>query len=153
MLIKFHQIRIRLEFEKIFHSLIIGLFKIEEAYSTSYEYIQYFAVGLEQIITDQQLHFEDYSKDIITEFEEINYEMNQLLCNLQTAIHVLNIGQKRNVDRNVMPKRYKDIEELSQRNLRDYTILNYYINATDFVSKLFDYKKRSTDHQTIDQFF
>jgi hypothetical protein len=108
---------------------------------------------LEQIITDQQLYFEHYSKDIITEFEEINYEMNQLLCNLQRAIHLLNIGQKGNVGRTVMSKIYKDIEELSRRNLRDYTILNYYINATHFVSKLFHYIKRSTDHQTIDQFF
>jgi hypothetical protein len=137
------------EFEKIFHSLIIGFFKVEEAYSTSYEYIQYFAVGLEQIIIDQQLYFEHYSKEIITEFEEIKYEMNQLLCNLQTALHVLNIGQKGNIGRNVMSKRYKDIEELSRRNLRDYTILNYYINATHFISELFHYKKRSTDHQTI----
>ncbi len=109
---------------------------------------------MEQIITDQQLYFEHYSEDIITEFEEINYEMNQLLCNLQTAIHVLNIDQKANVGRTVMPKRYKDIEELSRRNLRDYMILNYYINATDFISKLFHYyKTRSTDHETIDQFF
>ncbi len=139
---------------KIFHSLIIGFFKIEEAYSTSYEYIQYFAVALEQIITDQQLYSEHYSKDIIKEFKEINYEMNQLLCNLQTAIHVLNIDQKAKVGRTVMSKRYKDIEELSRRNLRDYMILNYYINATDFISKLFRYyKKRSTDQERIDQLF
>ncbi len=134
--------------------MIIGFFKIEEAYSTSYEYIQYFAVALEQIITDQQLYSEHYSKYIITEFKEINYEMNQLLCNLQTAIHVLNIDQKTNVGRTVMSKRYKDIEELSRRNLRDYMILNYYINATDFISKLFRYyKKRSTDQERIDQLF
>ncbi len=109
---------------------------------------------MEQVLTDQQIYIEHYSKDIVTEFEEINYEMNQLLCNLQRAIHVLNIDQNENVGRTVMSKRYKDIEELSRRKLRDYTILNYYINATDFISKLFHYyKTRSTDHETIDQFF
>ena len=99
--------------------------------------MQYFAVGIEQILIDQQLH----DGLLLDQFKEIKYELYQLLCDLQYALHLLNIPQKPNVSRSVMSYEYRDIKELSRRNLRDYRILREYINATHFIENLFAYSK------------
>ncbi len=99
--------------------------------------MQYFAVGIEQILIDQEL----YDGSMIEQFKEINYELYQLLCNLQYAVHLLNIRQKPNVSRSVMSHEYRNIEELSRRNLRDFAILRDYINANQFIANLFAYHK------------
>jgi len=114
----------------------------------SYEYIQYFAVGIEQILNDQ----ESYESSMIIQFKEIEYELYQLLCNLQYSVHLLNIPQRPNVSRRVMSREYRDIEELSRRNLRDYLILKEYISATNFIAKLFAYNKRK-DQVLVDELF
>jgi len=111
----------------------------------SYEYIQYFAVGIEQILEDQQ----SYESSMIKKFEEIEYQLYELLCNLQYSIHLLNIPQRPNVSRSVMSREYRDVEEMSRRNLRDYVILKEYISVTNFIAKLFAYNKSKVIDQVL----
>lgn len=94
-------------------------------------------MGLEQILLDQILH----DGKMITQFKDIEYELFQLLCEIQFGMHVQNIQLKSDVLRHVMSHQYRDINESSLRNLRDYLILRDYIAATNFITQLFAYHK------------
>ncbi|CAG2110559.1 unnamed protein product [Medioppia subpectinata] len=107
----------------------------DEAFTTAYEYIQHFAVGLEQILLDQVLH----DGKMTTDFKDIEYDLFQLLCEIQLGMHLQNIQPKADVLRHVMSHQYRDINEASLRNLRDYLILRDYISATNFIAQLFAY--------------
>jgi hypothetical protein len=101
--------------------------------------MQYFAVGIEQILSDQEL----YSCSMFNKFKEIEYQLYQVLCDLQYAIHMLNIQQKPNVSRSVMPDKDRNIKQLSQRSLRDFAVLRDYINVNHFIANLIAYHKNN----------
>lgn len=117
----------------------------QDAFKSAFEYIQYFAVGLEQILLDQVLH----DGQMTSEFKDIEYDLFQLLCEIQLGMHLQNIEPKEDVLRNVMSHQYRDINETSLRNLRDYLILRDYIAATNYIAELFAFLKvHSTEPDT-----
>ena len=109
----------------------------EQSLLMAFEMIQYFAVGFEQILVDQVL----YTGIMINEFKEIEYDLFQLLCEIQIGIHIQNIKTKPEVLEQVMSNQYRVINQSSLRNLRDFLILRDYINATNFITHMFAYHK------------
>ncbi|EEC06517.1 hypothetical protein IscW_ISCW004744 [Ixodes scapularis] len=107
----------------------------EEAYRTSFGYVQYYAVGLEQAVLDQIFHNGPFHRL----FLEIQNNLGQLLCELQLGIVHFNVAKNPDVLRDVMSHEYRDIKQDSQRNLRDYIILREYIKLTKYISQLFSY--------------
>lgn len=107
----------------------------EEAYRTSFGYVQYYAVGLEQAVLDQIFHNGPFHRL----FLEIQNNLGQLLCELQLGIVHFNVAKNPDVLRDVMSHEYRDIKQDSQRNLRDYIILREYIKLTKYISELFSY--------------
>ena len=92
-------------------------------------------MGLEQILLDQVLH----DGKMTQEFKDIEYDLFQLLCEIQLGMHLQSITPKPDIIREVMSHQYRDINETSLRNLRDYLILRDYISATNFIAQLFAY--------------
>lgn len=111
----------------------------EQAFRESFEYLQYFAVGIEQIILDQVIH----DGQFVSLFRDVENNLTQVLCELQLGIYVLRIPTSPDVLRSVMSQTYRDIGIRSRRDLRDYLILRDYIKATEFVTELFSYLKRT----------
>ncbi|KAL1415750.1 hypothetical protein MTO96_006626 [Rhipicephalus appendiculatus] len=107
----------------------------EEAYKTTFGYVQYYAVGLEQAVLDQIFHNGPFHRL----FLEIQQNLGQLLCELQIGIVHFNVAKNPDVLRDVMSHEYRDIKQDSQRNLRDYIILREYIRLTRYISELFAY--------------
>ncbi|XP_035216077.1 uncharacterized protein LOC118189566 isoform X2 [Stegodyphus dumicola] len=108
----------------------------EEAFLKSFEFLQFFAVGIERIILDQLFH----GGQFVNAFREVENHLTQLLCELQLGLSSLNVRPSRDVLRDVMNEKYRDVPSHSQRVTRDYIILRDYIVATDFVEKLFEYR-------------
>ncbi|KAH7981161.1 hypothetical protein HPB49_022115 [Dermacentor silvarum] len=107
----------------------------EEAYKTTFGYVQYYAVGLEQAVLDQIFHNGPFHRL----FLEIQQNLGQLLCELQIGIVHFSVAKNPDVLRDVMSHEYRDIKQDSQRNLRDYIILREYIRLTRYISELFAY--------------
>ncbi|KAH6948359.1 hypothetical protein HPB50_023545 [Hyalomma asiaticum] len=107
----------------------------EEAYKTTFGYVQYYAVGLEQAVLDQIFHNGPFHRL----FLEIQQNLGQLLCELQIGIVHFNVAKNPDVLRDVMSHEYRDMKQDSQRNLRDYIILREYIRLTRYISELFAY--------------
>lgn len=109
----------------------------ETAFQKAYEYLQYFGVGLEQILLDQVL----YDGQFATLFREVENHLTQVLCELQLGMYMLKIEPNPDVMRDVMSQNYRDLNEMSNRNLRDFLILRDYIEAANYVTELFMYLK------------
>ncbi|XP_077502100.1 uncharacterized protein LOC144113072 isoform X4 [Amblyomma americanum] len=107
----------------------------EEAYKTTFGYVQYYAVGLEQAVLDQIFH-NGPSHPLFLKIQE---NLGQLLCELQIGIVHFNVAKNPDVLREVMSHEYRDLKQDSQRNLRDYIILREYIRLTRYISELFAY--------------
>jgi hypothetical protein len=85
-----------------------------------------------------------------TQFKDIEYDLFQLLCEIQLGMHLQNIQPKADVLRHVMSHQYRDINESSLRNLRDYLILRDYISANNFIAQLFAYLKSKARTESND---
>ncbi|XP_067131521.1 uncharacterized protein [Centruroides vittatus] len=110
--------------------------KRDEAFRTSYQTLQYFAVGLEQAILDQL-----DQKMYLQLFRNAENELVQVLCELQRSMIILGIKPNADVERKIMKQTRRNITVETHRNLRDYLILRDYIKAVDFVVSVFDYLK------------
>lgn len=108
----------------------------EDAFRTSYQTLQYFAVGLEQAILDQL-----DQKRYLQLFRDAENELVQVLCELQRSMTILDIKPNADVERKIMKQTRRNIKTQTFRNVRDYLILRDYIKAVDYVFTIFSYLK------------
>ncbi|XP_054714566.1 uncharacterized protein LOC129224174 [Uloborus diversus] len=112
-----------------------------EAFLKSFEFLQFFAVGIEQILLDQTIH----DGQFLRPFAELEDNLTQVLCELQLGLFTLRVPPSPDVLRDVMSQDYRDLSGRSYRNLRDYLILRDYVYAMHYVSALFAYLERTLD--------
>ncbi|XP_076345868.1 uncharacterized protein LOC143244664 isoform X2 [Tachypleus tridentatus] len=108
---------------------------VKEAYKKAFEYLQYYAVGVDEMKMDQVLHPE--SGQFLDHFQEVENRIREVLCELQLGMYTLKIRQNPDVMKNVMSTEYRDIPEESKRNLRDYLILRDYLKSITYILELF----------------
>uniref|UniRef100_T1IIR0 Uncharacterized protein n=1 Tax=Strigamia maritima TaxID=126957 RepID=T1IIR0_STRMM len=111
--------------------------QIEGALRQSYETLQHYAVGLEQLVMDQILH----GGDFLDHFRQLEGKLRQVLCELQLAMIEMKIKQNPDVQRIIMAHQYRDLDSKTARDLRDWIVLRDYIGALDFVSTIFSHFK------------
>ncbi|XP_054167244.1 uncharacterized protein LOC128964638 [Oppia nitens] len=102
---------------------------LDESFIKAYQFVQYFAIGLEQVMLDEVI-----KNNVVNEFKD---NLFQLLCEIQLGMYIKNIQPNTDILRNVMSHQYRDVNEVSLRNLRDYLLLRDYISATNFIAQLF----------------
>ncbi|XP_022239176.1 uncharacterized protein LOC106457500 isoform X1 [Limulus polyphemus] len=112
-----------------------GGIDVKEAYKKAFEYLQYYAVGVDEMKMDQVLHPE--SGQFLDHFQEVENRIREVLCELQLGMYTLKIRQNPDVMKNVMSTEYRDIPEESKRNLRDYLILRDYLKSITYIWELF----------------
>lgn len=105
----------------------------EDAFVQAFQYLQYYAVGFEQIILDQILH----DGQMLNEFREIEEHLGQLMCELQLGMWYRDISPNKHIGQEAMSQEYRDVGDASRRVIRDFLLLRDFIEITDFVYKMF----------------
>lgn len=95
--------------------------------------MQYFAVGIHQVLMDMEQH----NGKLLHRFKKIKDDLYSVLCEVQLGMYVKGIEVDEHVLQDVMSHKYRDIESDTIRNFRDFLILRDYIKVLDFVFQLF----------------
>ncbi|XP_059084110.1 uncharacterized protein LOC131881294 isoform X2 [Tigriopus californicus] len=115
--------------------------KIEKAIKDIHRYLQKMAVGLEQVVLDQTL----YDGQFMEEFNEAEYKLKAVLCELQIAMMEMGLSVDESAPddtlRSIMSPEIRDIEDRSYRDLRDWYIYRDYMNGLEYVLHSFHYLK------------
>lgn len=115
------------------------LFQLNEALLNIYGYLQRIAVGLEQIVWDQ----EDTNGIFHDDFSKREYQLRALLCEIHVAMDERGILQRHeNVSRDIMGDDHRQISDSSKRHLRDFVIFREYMNALEYVIDVFEHFER-----------
>ncbi|XP_074033354.1 uncharacterized protein isoform X2 [Leptinotarsa decemlineata] len=109
--------------------------KTEDILLDSYYYLQQVAVGLEQVIWDQQ----DRPGHFPSEFKAQQNYLIIVLCEIQMYINDMNIKINRDAERSIMPESLRSVESVTESNVRDYIILRTYENTLEHVKKVFSH--------------
>lgn len=111
---------------------------LDTALMNAYEYMQKYAVGLEQIVWDQ----EDHQHDFRTQFKATDDKLRMVLCELQVALVERQLSPRPDVSRDIMNSDYRTISSEGLRNLRDWLIFRDYMNGLEYVVQVFDHLLR-----------
>ncbi|KAI1305834.1 hypothetical protein HDE_01234 [Halotydeus destructor] len=107
--------------------------KPENAFKEAFIMMQYFVVGIEQILMDIVLH----NGQSVDDMKLLQEDINQIMQEIRYSMHDLGIAVDGDITHDVMSHRFRDMKSSSKRNVRDYLILREYIRALDFVQQLF----------------
>lgn len=112
------------------------LFQLDESLLNSYEYLQTIAVGLEQLVWDQ----EDEEAPFYGKFKDMEFKLRALLCEIQVAILERGIVMRPDVRRDVMTEAFRDMNRTtSSITLRDWLIFRDFMNALEYVIQVFNF--------------
>jgi len=115
---------------------------LDTALQKIYNYLQRFAVGLEEVVMDQAV----FNGDFLMEFNEAEYKLKAVLCELQMAMLERDIEFGEDISREIMKHDVRDIQDQSYRNLRDWYIYRDYMNGLEYIIHAFDYLQKSKSH-------
>ncbi|EZA52733.1 hypothetical protein X777_07114 [Ooceraea biroi] len=115
---------------------------LDEALLNAYEYLQKFAVGLEQIVWDQ----EDHQLKYRNEFKETEYKLRTVLCEIQVALVERGITQRPDITRDIMVPSIRNMDSETYRDLRDWMIFRDYMNGLEYVVQVFEYLRAHPQH-------
>ncbi|XP_014231965.1 uncharacterized protein LOC106655883 isoform X4 [Trichogramma pretiosum] len=110
--------------------------QLDNALLNVYEYLQRYAVGLEQVAWDQQ----DNALAFQQEFKDMENHLRSVLCEVQMALAERNVPQREDIDRDIMPEEYRNMwTSATYRNLRDWLIYRDYMNGLEYIVEVFDH--------------
>jgi len=98
-----------------------------------YRNLQSLAVGLEQVVLDQSI----YDGQYFEEFNEAEFKLKSVLCELQIAMLERGLTLGEDVDRSIMSPEIRDVKDETYRNLRDWYIFRDYMNGLEYVVHAF----------------
>ncbi|KAK4882189.1 hypothetical protein RN001_005508 [Aquatica leii] len=107
--------------------------KMDNALVDTYQYLQMIAVGLEQIVRDQERE----NGPFFQHFNQSEYNLRLVLCELQMAIYERRIHDQMRPDitRDAMPFYLRNETVDTSRNLRDWIIYREYMNTLEYVER------------------
>ncbi|XP_061943118.1 uncharacterized protein LOC107992404 isoform X2 [Apis cerana] len=112
---------------------------LDTALIDAYEYMQKYAVGLEQIVWDQ----EDLQLEFRKQFKETEYKLRTVLCELQVALVERQLSSRPDVTRDIMKSDFRKVSSSETfRNLRDWLIFRDYMNGLEYVVQVFEHLRR-----------
>ncbi|EGI69027.1 hypothetical protein G5I_02195 [Acromyrmex echinatior] len=101
----------------------------------AYEYMQKYAVGLEQVVLDQK----DYQPKYHQKFTEAEWKLRAVLCEIQVAIEERSVTRRPDVTRDVMTSDFRTMTDMTSRDLRDWLIFREYMNGLEYVIQVFSH--------------
>lgn len=116
--------------------------ELDRALLDAYGYMQKYAVGLEQIVWDQ----EDNGLEFRKQFEDTEFKLRTVLCELQVALMERAVALRPDVTRDAMSAEYRNMSSTATyRNLRDWMIFRDYMNGLEYVVQVFEHLRRSLE--------
>ncbi|KOC70503.1 hypothetical protein WH47_00648 [Habropoda laboriosa] len=113
--------------------------ELDTALIDAYEYMQKYAVGLEQIVWDQ----EDLQLKFRKQFKDTEYKLRTVLCELQVALVERQLSSRPDVTRDIMKSEFRAVSSSeTYRNLRDWLIFRDYMNGLEYVVQVFEHLRR-----------
>ncbi|XP_053976360.1 uncharacterized protein LOC128890583 [Hylaeus anthracinus] len=113
--------------------------ELDTALIDAYEYMQKYAVGLEQIVWDQ----EDLQLEFRKQFKDTEYRLRTVLCELQVALVERQLSSRPDVTRDIMRSEFRAMSSSATfRNLRDWLIFRDYMNGLEYVVQVFEHLRR-----------
>ncbi|KAG7190453.1 hypothetical protein KM043_006557 [Ampulex compressa] len=110
--------------------------ELDTALLDAYEYMQKYAVGLEQIVWDQEDHRLEFRK----QFKETDDMLRTVLCELQVALVERGVPARPDVTRDAMSSEYRAMSSsATYRDLRDWLIFRDYMNGLEYVVQVFEH--------------
>ncbi|KAJ9579198.1 hypothetical protein L9F63_024694, partial [Diploptera punctata] len=94
----------------------LDTFDLDQSLKDTYKYLQKFAVGVEQVVWDQEEHNGPF-KD---QFQDIEFKLRATLCEIQTAMLERSVIPHVDITRDIMDDQIRHIGNSSHRNLRDW---------------------------------
>lgn len=119
--------------------MIFFILQLDKSLLDTYEYLQTIAVGLEQLVWDQ----EDDNAPFTGKFKEIEFKLRALLCEIQVAIMERGIVMRPDVRRDIMTEAYRNNDNMTSKYLRDWLIFRDFMNALEYVIQVFNYLQDS----------
>ncbi|XP_011878734.1 PREDICTED: uncharacterized protein LOC105568007 [Vollenhovia emeryi] len=101
----------------------------------AYEYMQKYAVGLEQVVLDQK----DYQPKYHQKFTEAEWKLRAVLCEIQVALEERSVTRRPDVTRDVMTSDFRTMTDMTFRDLRDWLIFREYMNGLEYVIQVFSH--------------
>ncbi|XP_043267715.1 uncharacterized protein [Venturia canescens] len=115
---------------------------LDTALLDAYEYMQRYAVGLEQIVWDQEDHRLEFRK----QFKDTEFNLRTVLCELQVALVERGVTPRPDITRDAMSSEYREMSgQETYRNLRDWLIFRDYMNGLEYIVQVFDHLRRSLE--------
>ncbi|XP_011158053.1 uncharacterized protein LOC105194690 [Solenopsis invicta] len=108
---------------------------INKALVDAYEYMQKYAVGLEQVVLDQK----DYQPKYHQKFTEAEWKLRAVLCEIQVALEERSVTRRPDVTRDVMTPDFRTMTDMTFRDLRDWLIFREYMNGLEYVIQVFSH--------------
>ncbi|KAJ8940508.1 hypothetical protein NQ314_010704 [Rhamnusium bicolor] len=102
-----------------------------------YEFLQRVAVGLEQIVWDQ----EDKQGQFTKEFSEAEQHLRNVLCELQMAIIDHGLKMRPDITRDVMKDGNRNVD-ITESKARDWMIFREYMNILEYIIKAFTHMNK-----------
>ncbi|XP_076054902.1 uncharacterized protein LOC143033403 [Oratosquilla oratoria] len=100
-----------------------------------YEYLQRYAVGIEQVTLDQAL----YKADFLKEFRDLEHYLVTLLCEVKNAMAHLGLTPSDTITKDIMSQTARDSDSETKRNNRDFVILKEYIRGLRYMEDVFNH--------------
>ncbi|XP_018406254.1 PREDICTED: uncharacterized protein LOC108782472 [Cyphomyrmex costatus] len=104
----------------------------------AYEYMQKYAVGLEQVVWDQK-DYHPRNQSYHQKFVEVECKLQAVLCMIQVAIEERCVTRRPDVTRDIMPPDFRNTTDMTSRGLRDWLIFRDYMNGLEYVIQVFSH--------------
>ncbi|XP_069677792.1 uncharacterized protein [Periplaneta americana] len=112
--------------------------ELDSTLKDTYEYLQKFAVGLEQVVWDQK----DENGAFKEQFADIEFKLRATLCEIQAAMMERGVVPHMDITRQIMNNDLRHIGNSSYRNVRDWVIFRDCMNGLEYVIQVFEYFKQ-----------
>ncbi|KAL3278828.1 hypothetical protein HHI36_016348 [Cryptolaemus montrouzieri] len=109
--------------------------KLDDTLRDTYEYLQRFAVALDQIVIDEKARSNSL-KTMTKDFEEVEKYAISILCEILTTMNERKVTGHPDVQRSIIPENLKNGDN-THKNVRNYMILRDYINILEYVIACF----------------
>lgn len=113
------------------------MLQFEESLASIYTSLQKIAVGLEQVVWDQ----EDLHGPFLKNFSQAEQTLRLVLCEIQMALYEKSVPMNADVQRDIMTKEFRNMADDTSRNLRDFLIYRDFMNALEYSQQVFEYLK------------
>ncbi|XP_054273730.1 uncharacterized protein LOC128993770 isoform X2 [Macrosteles quadrilineatus] len=102
-------------------------------------WLQIVDVALEQVLWDWHLEADQGNPKYKEAFEDIWYTNNLVLCDVWNYVRYLGLQPMPDVGREVMPNEFRDIQDETTRNIRDWIIFRCYMNILEYMYDVLNY--------------